>query len=56
MGHEQKTGISLRGPDENDALTGWRKVIRFRPGKRKAAKVAFNRRVRRRPVAIDAED
>ena len=56
MGHEQKTGISLKGADENDALTGWRKVIRFRPGKRKAAKVAFNRRVRKRPVEIDAAD
>lgn len=53
MGHENWTGISLKGPDENDALTNWRKVTRFRPGERKAAKRAFNRRVRRRFVETD---
>ena len=56
MGHENWTGVSLKGADENDALTGWRKVTRFRPGRRKAAKNAFNRRVRRRPIEIDEED
>lgn len=56
MGHEKKTGISLKGPDENDALSGWRKVTRFQPGERKAAKSAFNRRVRRRPVERDEDE
>jgi hypothetical protein len=56
MGHEQKTGISLKGPGENDALTGWRKVTRFRPGERKAAKTAFNRRVRKRHIETDEDD
>lgn len=56
MGHENWTGISLKGPDENDALTGWRKLTRFRPGQRKAAKTAFNRRVRKRQVTIEEPD
>ena len=49
MGHERKTGEPLKGP-ETDALSGWRKFIRWRPGQRKAAKNSFNRRVRRQPV------
>lgn len=56
MGHENWTGISLKGPDENNALTNWRKVTRFRPGERKAAKTAFNRRVRKRPVENEEAD
>lgn len=56
MGHETRLGVPLRGPDEQDALTGWRKVTRFRPGERKSAKSAFNRRVRRRPIEIDQPD
>lgn len=40
----------------NKALSGWRKVLRFRPGERKAAKTAFNRRVRRLPIEDDEPD
>ena len=40
-----------RGSDEcageADALTGWRKVIRFRPGERRAAKRSYARRLRK---------
>ena len=56
MGHEKKTGVPLKTADEQDALTGWRKVTQFRPGERKAAKTSFNRRVRRRPVEIEEPD
>jgi hypothetical protein len=56
MGHEKKTGVSLKGPDENDALTAWRKVTQFRPGERKAAKTAFNRRVRHRLIEMNEPD
>jgi hypothetical protein len=53
MGHEQRTGEPVKGGDEPDALTGWRRFISFRPGMRKAAKAAYNRRVRRQKVEID---
>jgi hypothetical protein len=33
--------------DEQDALTGWRKVLKFRPGERKRIKRRYQRRVRR---------
>jgi hypothetical protein len=33
--------------DEHDALTGWRKVLKFRPGERKEIKRRYQRRVRR---------
>jgi hypothetical protein len=33
--------------DEQDALTGWRKVLKFRSGERKAIKRGYQRRVRR---------
>lgn len=56
MGHETRMGVPLKGGDEQDALTGWRKVTQFRAGERKAAKTAFNRRVRRLPVEIDEPD
>lgn len=56
MGHEKRTGVPLKTGDENDALTGWRKLLRFRPGERKAAKNAFNRRVRRRLIEDDEAD
>ena len=39
--------IPLKGGGEADALTGWRKVIRFRPGERKAAKRSYARRLRK---------
>ncbi|MND05232.1 hypothetical protein D3C83_258900 [compost metagenome] len=55
MGHEKRFGVALKGV-EQDALSGWRKVTRFKPGERKAAKITYNRRVRRRPVEIDEPD
>lgn len=51
----KNTGVALRGALEQDALSGWRRLIRFRPGERKAAKTAFNRRIRRQPVVVDDE-
>ena len=56
MGHETRMGVPLKGYDEHSALTGWRRVDRFRPGDRKAAKNTFNRRVRRQPVEIEEPD
>jgi hypothetical protein len=38
----------LKGWLEWDALTGWRKVLHWRPGERKEAKTSYNRRLRRR--------
>lgn len=42
-----KRSIPLKGGAEYDALTGWRKVLFFRPGERAAIKAKFNRRERR---------
>jgi ribosomal protein S10 len=53
MGIGSRTGVPLKGP-EYDALTRFRKYVRWRPGERKAAKTSFNRRVRHRQ--IDLED
>lgn len=39
--------IPLAGRTEQDALSGWRKVMRWRPGQRKGAKKTYNRRARR---------
>src|SRR5688572_27159578 len=30
-GHRERTGVSIKGGDEPDALTGWRRFMRFRP-------------------------
>ena len=38
--------IPMKGGFEYDALSGWRKVIRFRAGQRKAAKQSYAKRVR----------
>lgn len=56
MGHEKKTSEPLKKGDEQDALTGWRKLIRFKPRQRKAAKNSFNRRVRYQRIEIDEPD
>lgn len=56
MTSERRTGVGISGSLEADALTGWRKLLRFRPGQRKAAKTSFNRRVRHQPIALDPED
>lgn len=42
-----KPRVPLKGGDEYDALTGWRKVYGFRPGVRAAIKRKYNRRLRR---------
>lgn len=55
MASEKSTGVPIIRGWESDALTGWRRFIRFRPGARKAAKRSFNRRVRRRPIETDWE-
>lgn len=39
--------IPMKGGDEYDALTRWRKHLRFRPGERKAIKNRYRRRCRR---------
>jgi hypothetical protein len=36
-----------RGGDEQDAFTGWRHLLHWRPGQRKALKRRASRRVRR---------
>lgn len=50
------TGEPLKGGDEQDALSGWRRFLNWRPGERKAAKNKFWRRVRRRPVEVEVDD
>lgn len=42
-----KGEIPLKGGDEQDALTGWRRFYHFKPGTRKEIKRKFNKRVRR---------
>lgn len=42
MGRTEK----MVGGDEDDALSGWRKVLHFYPGQRKKAKRKFNKRIR----------
>ena len=37
----------MKGGDEYDAFTGWRKVLHWRSGQRKAIKKKFNRRERK---------
>ena len=39
--------IPLKGGDEYDALTRWRRLLRWRPGERKAVKRQYQRRERR---------
>jgi hypothetical protein len=56
MAISKKTWAPLKGGPEHDALTRFRKFITWRPGQRKAAKVSFNRRVRRQPVETDEPD
>ena len=50
MGHERRYGIPLKNGLEQDALTGWRRHLNWRPGARRFAKTLYNRRVRRRPI------
>lgn len=39
--------IPLKGGEEQDMLTGWRKVLSHRNGRAKASKRSYNRRLRR---------
>lgn len=39
--------LPFKSGDEQDALSGWRRVLRFRPGERKKTKNVYARRVRR---------
>jgi hypothetical protein len=41
------TRIPLKGGDEVDALTGWKNMLKWKPGQRAAAKNSYNRRLRR---------
>ena len=41
-----KREIPLKGGDEYDGLTRWRKFLYWKPGERKAIKRGFNRRER----------
>lgn len=49
MGHREK----MKGGDEYDALTGWKKLLKVfaKPGVSSKAKAKFNRRVRRQAKA-----
>ena len=38
--------LPFKSGDEQDALTGWRRVIAWRPGQRKRIKRVYRRRVR----------
>lgn len=39
--------IPLKGGDEHDALTRWRRLIKFRAGQRKKAKRSYIKRLRK---------
>lgn len=48
MGDDPVIGrIPLKGGDEFDALTSWRRFFHWKAGDRKAIKRGYNRRVRR---------
>lgn len=38
--------IMIKGGDEQDALTGWRHYLHWKPGERKRIKKKYNKRVR----------
>lgn len=48
-----QTKIPLKGGDEQDAFTGWRRLLRWRPGERKKIKQGYNKRLRK---ALKAKD
>lgn len=41
------TRTRLRGGDEYDAFSGWRRLLRWRAGQRRAIKQAHNQRLRK---------
>lgn len=42
-----KPQVPMKGFDEYDAFTGWRRVMHWQPGERARIKATYNRRVRR---------
>jgi hypothetical protein len=52
MGHREK----MKGGDEYDAFTGWRRFLRFRPGERKKTKHSFWKRIRASLRSAPKED
>jgi hypothetical protein len=42
-----KIRIPLRGGDEQDAFSGWRRLLRWRPGDRKRLKKQYAKRLRK---------
>jgi hypothetical protein len=40
--------LPLKSGDEQDALTPWKKYLRWRPGVRKKIKRNYNKRIRRK--------
>ncbi len=47
VARRRSTVRPVRTPEEQDAFTGWRHYLRWRPGQRKAVKHRANRRDRR---------
>ena len=45
-----KGELPLKSSDENDALTGWRRFLHWRPGQRALQKRSYNKRVRKEAV------
>lgn len=45
--------IPLKGGEEYDYLTGWRRFICRHSGDAKRAKRSYNRRMRRLPIEVD---
>jgi hypothetical protein len=39
--------IPMKGGDEQDAFTGWRRYLNWAPGRRKSIKRGYHKRVRR---------
>lgn len=56
MGHEKRTGVPLKTGEEYDALTRFRRYVRWRPGDRKFAKGVYNRRVRHQSLEVEDDD
>lgn len=48
--------IPMNDGDEYDALSKWKRLFRWRPGKRKAVKKKYNKRFRKEVKRIAMED
>ncbi|MDB5418572.1 MAG: hypothetical protein JWP50_1991 [Phenylobacterium sp.] len=53
MSINRRLGVPMANAYEQDALSIRPSLLKLRPGDRKAAKKAFNRRLRRQPVECD---